>query len=252
MKPRNVPLPEADRRAQPPTHASDAPRPRRIYPRLSPIAGVMAAAAGLALILELQNNSYWLHVPWLPTVSPADAVDISLQRLVRLRVVARLQKADRLNGSIETNRQAVDAELGRVRRHPLYTMIKERMTEHLHSKGYDRVAINVTPDPSDATLSMDAETALDRFIHTLRSSIPSPNEKVAAFLNYYENEFGPSIAQRVGPGRYDATLALLIQLLFECPDDLKPVADAVKLIPRTSQDIEEDFRGKSHAVPAAE
>ena len=40
-----------------------------------------------------------------------------------------------------------------------------------------------------------------------------------------------------------AALTLLIQLLFEYPEGIAPVAGAVKLVPRSSHDIEQDLRG---------
>ena len=135
--------------------------------------------------------------------------------------------------------------MGRIRSHPLYAMIKERMTEHLRNKGFDRVTIITTLDAIDRMVSMDAEITLLRFIHTLRASFPAPDGTVAAFLNEQEMIFGTSIVEHRGDGHYDAALTLFIQLLFEYPEGIALVAGSVKLVPRSSRDIEQDFLGGS-------
>ena len=100
MKPRSFALPfvpgEADRHTPPPAHVSEAPPPRRTYLRLSPIAAMIVAAAALTLCFERANDRLGLQFGKQTAVSPAEAVDISLQRLGRSRVVARLQRANRL------------------------------------------------------------------------------------------------------------------------------------------------------------
>ena len=234
----------------PPAHVSEAPPPRRTYLRLSPITAMIVAAAALALDFECANHRLGLQLG-KHTVSPAEAVDISLQRLGVLRVVARFQRANRLNGSPEKNRRTVDDELSRIRSHPLYTMIKERMTEHLRNKGFDRVTINTTLDAKDPMVSMDAEITLHRFIHTLRASFPAPNGTLVAFLNEQEVILGTSIVEHRGEGHYDAALTLFIQLLFEFPEGIAPVAGSVKLVPRSGQDIEQDFRGRQSVGPSS-
>ena len=211
--------------------------PRRRL-RLSPIAAIIAAAGGLALIFEPENFRIGFLQHELTTVSPEEAVDISVCRRAGSRVIARFQKANRLNPTPQRNRESVDAELGRILDHPLYAMIKERMTDHLRSKGYDRATINAKPDSIDPTLSSDVEITLNRFIHSLRASFPAPNDTVASFLDDHEDVFGSSTVQHLGAGGYDATLTLLIQLLFEFPDELKPFAGAVKLVPHDCRDIE--------------
>ncbi len=246
MKHRSAALPSApegaNRHAPPPTRVSDAPQPRRRHLRLSPIAAI--AAAGLALAFGLDSDRLGLQLRDPSAVSPAEAVDISLQRLVRTRVAQRLQKEHRLNVSPQRNRQTIDDELRRMRVHPLYAVINEMMTEHLRNEGYDRVTINPTLDQQDSMLSMDAETTLNQFIHSLRASFPAPNEKIASFLKDQEDVFGKSIVERRSADRYDAAFTFLIQLLFEYPDDFKPVAGAVKFFPRSSQDIERGIRGE--------
>jgi hypothetical protein len=247
MKPRSFALPfvpgEADRHKLPPPHVSEAPPPPRTYPRLSPITAMIVAVAALALCSERANDRLGLQLGKQTAVSPAEAVDISLQRLGRSRVVARFQRGNRLNGSPKSNRKTIDGELGRIRAHPLYATIKERMTEHLRNKGFDRITINNTLDAIDPMVSIDAEITLHRFIHTLRASFPAPNGTVAAFLNEQEKIFGTSIVEHRGDGHYDVAVTLLIQLLFEYPEGIAPVAGAVKLVPRSSQDIEQDFLG---------
>ena len=56
MKPRSFALPfvpgEADRLTPPPAHVSEVPQHERKYLRLSPIAAIAVAAAGLALCFE--------------------------------------------------------------------------------------------------------------------------------------------------------------------------------------------------------
>ena len=252
MKPRSLALPfvpgEADRHTLPPPHVSEAPPPRRTYLRLSPITAMIVAAAALVLSFKRANDRPGSQLGKQTAVSPEEAVDISLQRLGRSRVVARLQRANLLNGSPERNRETVNGELGRIRAHPLYATIKERMTEHLRNNGYDRVTINATLDAMDPMLSMDAEITLHRFIHSLRASFPAPNGTVAAFLNEQEEIFGTSIIDHRGDGHYDAALTLFIQLLFEYPEGIAPVAGAVKLVPRSSQDIEQGATGR---IPVA-
>ena len=240
----SLPEPEKlDCHAPPPARFSDTPQPRRRHPRLSPIAAVTVAAVGLALIFGLETDRLGFLLGNPPAVSPAEAVDISLQRLMRTRVAERLRKAHRLNASPQRNRETIDDELGRIRVHPLYAMIKEKMTEHLRNDGYERITINLAPGPKDPMLSLEAETTLNLFIHSLRASFPAPSEKIAAFLNHRAKIAGPSVVERRGADNYDAAFTFLLQLLFDYPDDMEPIASAVRFLPRSRLEIEQDLRG---------
>jgi hypothetical protein len=64
-------------------------------------------------------------------------------------------------------------------------------------------------------------------------------------LRDQEDNFGKSIATHDGTGGYDVALSFLIQLLFECPDDLSKAVDAVSFFPLTPEEIEAGFRGKA-------
>jgi hypothetical protein len=131
---------------------------------LSPIAAITVAAAGLALIYELENNHLGFRHHEFTTVSPGEAVDISLQRLMRPHVVIRLQRANRLNSSVQRNRETITTELGRIQKFPLFVIIKERMTDHLRNEGYGPVAIHSMKGMKDPMLSMKPEMTLHEFI----------------------------------------------------------------------------------------
>lgn len=60
-----------------------------------------------------------------------------------------------------------------------------------------------------------------------------------------EERLGKSMAAHDGTGGYDVALSLLIQLLFEYPDDLSQDVNAVRFFPLTTEEIEERFRGKA-------
>ena len=94
-------------------------------------------------------------------------------------------------------------------------------------------------------LSIDAETTLVYFAHSIRVNCRTPNEKIAAVLRDQEERFGKSFAAHDGTGSYDVALPFLIQLLFEYPDDLSKDLDAVRFFPVATEEIEERFRGKA-------
>jgi hypothetical protein len=108
------------------------------------------------------------------------------------------------------------------------------MAEHLRNNGYQSVPIPRTAGPREPMLSIEAETSLIKFVYSLRAICPAPDAKVAAFLRDHEATFGDSIAAHNGAGGYDVAFAFLIQLVFEFPDELAPVASAVKFLPGSS------------------
>jgi hypothetical protein len=213
--------------------------------RLGPTAAIVVAAAGLALIYELDTNHFGFQFQTPPSTSPDEAVDISLRRLVRTRIADRFRREKRLSGSLLEIELAIDDEFARIREHPLYLMIKEKMAEHLRSAGYEIVPIKKTPDPKLPMLSLEAETALHNFTHSVRANCRAPNGKAAALLRDQEEQFGKSIAAHDGTGGYDVALSFLIQLLFECPDDFSKDVDAVRFFPLTTEELEAGFRGKA-------
>jgi hypothetical protein len=228
---------EAGQSEPPRVHAATRQSERRQF-RLSPVGAISIAVAILTLGYWRASDPDPARLGEPPACSPAEAVDISLQRLVRSRVVRRLQREHRLSDLPIKNRAIIDDEIDRIHEHPIYVMIKERMTDHLRNEGYDSVVLIRMQDPKDYMLSMDADASLHAFIHSLRASFPAPNEKVAIFLRNHEEVFGTSIVARGPADRYDAAVTLLIQLLFEYPDDLKPVAGAVRILAGTTQEIE--------------
>jgi hypothetical protein len=209
----------------------DAPRRQLRGLRLNPLGATAIAGLCLAMVFGLDNNWFEYHGTALRSVSPAESVDIWLRRLVRSRVVNRLQRERRVNGSLIENQAAIDGELARIRNHPLYLTIKEKMAEHLRNNGYQSVQITRTADPREPMLSIEAETSLVKFVHSLRAICPAPDAKVAAFLRDQEATFGGSLAAHNGAGGYDVAFAFLIQFVFEFPDELAPVASAVKVVP---------------------
>ena len=216
---------------------------RTTHLRLNPIVAIAIASAGLALIFGLQTGRLDFRRSTLETATTAAAVDISLERLMCSRVTRRLQREHRLNAPPNVNEKAIDDELRRTREHPLYLTIKAKMTDHLQSQGYERVAIKRTQDARYFMLSMNAETTLDRFIRSYRGSFSAPNEKIATFLNEQEQLFGESIVARRGADRYDTSIAFLIQLLAESPKDLEPVARAIRFLHRSTDEIERERQG---------
>jgi len=213
------------------------------YVGMNPVVAIAIASVGLALIFGLETGRLGFHHWALETSDPAEAVDISLERLMRSRVTRRLQREQHLNASPNVNEKTIDDALRKVREHPLYLTIKARLTDDLQSQGYERVTIKRTQDARYLMLSMNAETTLDRFIRSYRGSFSAPNEKIATFLNEHEQLLGKSIVARRGADRYDTTFAFLIQLLAEYPRDLEPVAGAFSLVPRSPEEIERELRG---------
>jgi hypothetical protein len=207
------------------------------------MGAISVAAAILTLGVWSASDPDGLRLGKLPACSPAEAVDISLQRLVRSRVVRRLQKEHRLSASPISNRAIIDEDLARIREHPLYVMIKERMSDHLRNEGFDCVRLLRTQDATGPMLSLDAETTLDAFLHSLRASFVVANEKVASFLREQEEVFGNSIVARGPADRYDVAFTLLIQLLFEYPEEIKPAAGAIRFLPGAMKEIQRGPRG---------
>ena len=201
------------------------------------------ASAGLALIFGFENGRLNFRSSTLETASPAAAVDISLERLLRPRVTRRLQTEHRLNALPIVNEKAIDEELRRTREHPLYLMIKARMTDHLEEQGYQRVTIKRTLDERHFMLSMDEDAALDKIIRSYRSSFSVSDEKLATFLNEQEQLFGSSTVAWRGADRYDTSFAFLIQLLAEYPSELERVAGAISFLHRSTAEIEKELRG---------
>lgn len=156
--------------------------PRCRWPRfrLSPIAAVGIASLALAIGFGLTNNLFEAGVREQQTRSASEAVDISLERLMRSRVAQRLEREHQPIGSRFEKRPTVDDELDRLRAHPLYAIMSDMMTQHLRNEGYDRVSIKRTQDTAVLMLSDDVEFSLNKFLHLVRTAFPAPNEKVAA------------------------------------------------------------------------
>jgi hypothetical protein len=209
----------------------------------NPMVAIAIASVALALSFGFETGRLGFHRWAIETSNPAQAVDISLQRLMRSRVTMRLRREHRLNASPNVNDETIEAELRRVREHPLYLTIKSRMTDHLQSQGYERVSIKRTQDARYPMLSLNAETTLDRFIRSYRGSFSAPNGRIATFLNEQEQLFGKSIVARRGDDRYDTSFGFLIQLLAEYPEDFEPIAGAISLVSRSPEEIEREVRG---------
>jgi hypothetical protein len=220
---------------------------RRLF-RLSPITAIGIAAAGLVLGVGLETGQFGFRLAEAPTLGPAEAVDISLRCLMRARVKGRLERQGRLNDSPARNRAETDNEMARVREHPLYVVIKEMMTDHLRITGYDRVRITPMPDPEKPMLSLDAQAELHRFLRSLRASFPATNEDLVIFLKDQERNFGESAAVHCGAGRYDAEFCFLIQVLAGFPDELEPVASAVRFRLVPVEEIERRRQGNAQVV----
>ena len=139
----------------------------------------------------------------------------------------RLGRSHALTDSLGANNELIDDELARIRQHPLYGAIKDKMMDHLRTVGYERVPLHDKQDFRFLMLSTESEGALNTFIHSLRVTFPHPNEKVAALLDNNESMLGTCfVKDRIGR-RYDTACTYLIQLLFEFPDDLKDVANSI-------------------------
>jgi hypothetical protein len=204
-----------------------SPRCRRRRFRLSPIAALGIASMALAIGFGLENNWFEAGHRGQQTRSLTEAVDISLQRLMRTRVARRLEREHRLIATLFDKRPTVDDELGRLRANRLYVIIREMMTQHLRNEGYDRVSLKPIQDSTVFMLSDDVELSLNKFLHSVRTAFPAPNEKVATYLENQEQIFGSAIVTQRNVKRYDAAFYLLINLLCEFPDDLEIVAGAV-------------------------
>ena len=216
---------------------------RRTHFRLNPIVATAIASVGLALIFGFENGRLNFRSSTLETASPAAAVDISLERLLRPRVTRRLQTEHRLNALPIVNEKVIDEELRRTREHPLYLMIKAIMTDHLEEQGYQRVAIKRTMDERHLMLSMNEEAALYKIIRSYRSTFSVSDQKAAKFFNEQEQLFGSSSVSCRGAGCYDTSFAVLIQLLAEFPKDLDPVAGTISILHRSTEEIQRELRG---------
>jgi hypothetical protein len=139
----------------------------------------------------------------------------------------------------------IDTELARVREHSLYVKIKEMIADHLRSEGYARIPLTATQDPNDPMLSLDAKAAIHTYIASLRVSFLATNENLVTFLKSEEEANGESVVIHRGADRYDATFALLIQLLCQFPDDLESVASSVTFHPIPTEEIDRRFRGNA-------
>jgi hypothetical protein len=204
-----------------------SPRYRRRRFRLSPIAALGIASTALAIGFGLENNPFESGHGEQQTRSLPEAVDISLQRLMRMRVAQRLEREHRLIAPRFDKRATVDDELGRLRAHRLYVIIRNMMTQHLRNEGYERVSIKRTQDPTVYMLSDDAVFSLNRFLHSVRAAFTVQNEKVVVYLGKEEQIFGSAIVTQRSVKRYDAPFYLLINLLCDFPDDLDAVAGTV-------------------------
>ncbi len=213
--------------------------------RLSPLVAIAIASIGLAMVFGFDTDRFGFHRRTPETSSPAEAVDISLERLMRSRVTDRLRREHRLDALPHENRATVDGELSRIRERTLYVMIKDKMMDHLRNEGYHRVPIKRTMDPKEFMLSAEAEDSLNTFVHSLRASFPAPNLKVATFLKDMKNYLGDSIVTYGADDGYDVAFTVLIQLIHDYPDDLEAVAAAVRFLPRREEEIERSLRGEA-------
>ena len=205
------------------------------------------AAAGLALGVGLETGRSGSRRGTERTLGPVETADFALEHLMQIRVAQRLGRQQRrLNSSQARNQAAIDSELARIREHPLYVAIKEMLADHLRSEGYDRIPLIATQDPNDPMLSLDAKASIHAFISSLRASFLATNENLVTFLKIEEEANGEYIVVHRGAGRYDAALALLIQLLCEFPDDLEPVASSVTFHPIPAEELDRRFRGYAH------
>ena len=150
---------------------------RRLHFRLSPVTALAIAAAALALGVGVETDHFGCRLSEAKTLRPAQAVDISLQRLMRTRIIGRLNRERRMIDSPAMNMSAIDTELIRNREHPLYVRIKEMMTTHLLINGYDRVPLGVTQNSEVPVLSLDAMAALHTYIRSVRASFPISERK---------------------------------------------------------------------------
>ena len=117
--------------------------------RVSPIAALAIAIAALVWLCGLENNPFGFHLRDRPVVSPEEAVDISLKRLMRTHVAERFEREHRLTSSPQRNREIIDEELTRIREHPVYALIKKQMTDYLRDEVYVEALIKPTQDAND-------------------------------------------------------------------------------------------------------
>jgi hypothetical protein len=204
----------------------------------------------LAIGFGLENNPLEPGVREQETRSLAEAVDISLQRLMRSRVAQGLEREHRLIRSPFEKGPTVDDELARLRARPLYAIISDMMTQHLRNDGYDRVSMKRTLDPTVFMLTGEAESSLGKFLHSVRTTFPAPNEKVAAYLRNQEQIFARSIVAQRHAERYDAAFYFLINLLSEFPDDLETLTGAVSFDSERRDGIENRVPGGGPPVLA--
>ena len=90
---------------------ADGHLPRNLRLRFNPLAATALAAAGLALAFAWDSDRFGFQARTPISSSPSEAVDISLRRLARSRVINRLQTAQCLNGSLVENQSAINGEL---------------------------------------------------------------------------------------------------------------------------------------------
>jgi hypothetical protein len=221
---------------------------RTHHSRLSPITAIVVAAAGMALGFGAENDHFGCQLEEAKTLVPAEVADISLKRRMVSRITGRIAREGLLNNSITRNAVVIDNELRKVRGHPLYVTIKEMITNHLRTEGYERVPVTNTAAPESAILSADAATSLYTFIHSLRVSLTASNERLETFLKVHEKTFGASTVTHCGAGRYVVSFPFLIQLLCEFPDDLEPSASKIRFLPLPPEEIERRLRGDAQRL----
>jgi hypothetical protein len=221
---------------------------RRRQLRLSPVMAIGIAAAGLALGVGLETGHFGFRLGAEKTLGPLEAANYALRYLMRVPVTKRLDRQRRPNDAQARNQVAIDTELARVREHSLYVKIKEMIADHLRSEGYARIPLTAKQDPNDPMLSLDAKAAIHTYIASLQVSFLATNENLVTFLKSEEEANGESVVIHRGAGRYDATFALLIQLLCEFPDDLELVASSVTFHPIPTEEIERRLRGNAQGL----
>jgi hypothetical protein len=216
-------------------------RERTRFFRVSPNVAVGFTAVAFALCTQIQTDLFHRQNASPLTVGVSEAVDVSLQRLMRSRVSSRLQRDRQMRARTSPEIATVDGELIRLGEHPLYKMIKERLSDHLMSRSYERICLLTTPDSGAPMLSLETEAELNRVLHALKASIPVTDASVARFLNEHEASFGESIVAKRCPDRYDVALTFLLQLLCEFPDKLEPISSAIELTPSLPIEVESDL-----------
>ena len=206
------------------------------------------AAAGLALGVGLETGHFGFRLGAEKMSGPVEAANYALRYLMRVPVTKRLDRQRRPNDAQARNQVAIDTELARVREHSLYVKIKEMIADHLRSEGYARIPLIATQDPNDPMLSLDAKAAIHTYIASLRVSFLATNENLVTFLKSEEEANGESVVVHSGAGLYDASLAVMIQLVSEYPADLEPVASSVTFHPIPAEEIERRLRGIAQGI----